>query len=272
MRIYTFAGTLLIVVIALWIGLSPSLPACQQITLASTTSVENSGLYDYILPQFSNDSGIEVRVIAVGTGQALSIARKGDADLLIVHDKESELEFMRQDYGIERRVFMYNDYILVGPAADPIEISDANNLVEALQKIADTKQTFISRGDNSGTHKKELSLWKIADLEIGSDDSWYLEVGRGMGGTLNMANQLGAYTLSDRSTWISFNNRDKLKLLVENNPALINPYSVVLVNPAKHPSICYEEAQTFVDWLTTPRGLALIRSFRVKDTQLFFTY
>ena len=245
----------------------------RSIVLASTTSTDNSGLYDVLLPAFMRDTGIAVRVVAVGTGRALEIARRGDADALIVHDTESEIEFVRARYGIERKTFMYNDYMLVGPVADAVGIAQAGGIGKALRRIAQSGSVFVSRGDDSGTHKKERSLWREAlsgDSPVGR--GWYREVGAGMGAALNIANELGAYTLTDRSTWVSFNNRANLKIVVENEPPLYNPYSVILVNPARHPGVKSDEARIFSNWLTSEKGLSHIRDFKVRERQLFFTY
>ena len=244
------------------------------IVLASTTSTDNSGLYEVLLPAFTRDTGITVRVIAVGTGRALNIASRGDADVLIVHDEPSELEFVRAGHGVERNTFMYNDYILVGPLDDVAAIGKAGSVTAALQRIAQEGVTFISRGDDSGTHRKELSLWRMAlnAVPSSSEQPWYREIGRGMGATLNMANELQAYTLSDRSTWVSFNNRAGLKIIIEHEPPLNNPYSVILVNPQRHPGVRFHQAKIFADWLASEKGLAYIRNFRVRGEQLFFTF
>ena len=244
----------------------------RSIVLASTTSTDNSGLYQVLLPAFKRDTGIEVRVIAAGTGRALSIASRGDADVLVVHDEASELEFVRDGYGVDRRTFMYNDYVLVGSVADVSGIKGVGGVVAAFRRIAQSGAPFVSRGDDSGTHKKELSLWRSALGTTPAGLGWYREVGRGMGATLNIANELGAYTLSDRSTWVSFNNRANLQIVLENEPPLHNPYSVIVVNPERHPGVRFREARIFADWLTSRRALALIRNFKVRGQQLFFTF
>lgn len=244
----------------------------QSIVLSSTTSADNSGLYEVLLPAFTRESGIEVQVVAVGTGRALSIARRGDADVLIVHDEQSELEFVRQGYGIDRATFMYNDYILVGPVGGDRRVSQAETISEALRAIYRIGTVFVSRSDDSGTHKKELSLWRMALGEVPVTHSWYREIGAGMGATLNLVNEMGAYTLSDRATWGSFNNRDRLEIVIENEPPLNNPYSVILVNPEIHPHVRFAQAKIFADWLVSEKGLSLIRDFRVLGQQLFFTY
>ncbi len=247
-----------------------SAAACgATVTLASTTSTDHSGFYDYLLPKFTADTGIRVRVIAVGTGRALSIGRRGDADLLIVHDRESELEFVAEGHGVARIPFMYNDYVLVGPRGDPGGLRSANDVLDAMRLIARDRRLFVSRGDDSGTHKKELQLWRAAGFVPGAGDAWYRESGAGMGAVLNLANELPAHTITDRSTWVSFNNRDSLVLLVENQPPLHNPYSVILVNPEKHPAVNHRDAGRLAKWLTSPRGLEWIGGFRVRGTQLF---
>ena len=273
MRVYSFASILLTFSLVGMVSISAPVQGeepRQSILLASTTSTDNSGLYDFLLPAFTRETGIEVRVVALGTGRALNIASRGDADVLIVHDEPSELEFMRQGYGIRRDTFMFNDYVLVGPVGDAKCIKCAGSVAEALRAIFEAGTIFISRGDDSGTHKKELFLWRMALGEVPAAKSWYREVGEGMGATLTIANELGAYTLSDRSTWISFNNRNNLEIVVENEPPLHNPYSVILVNPAIHPGIRFEQARVFVDWLLSEKGLALIRNFKLRGQQLFF--
>ena len=244
----------------------------RRIVLASTTSTDNSGLYDYLLPKFTAETGIKVNVVAVGTGRALKIAEQGDADLLIVHDEQSELAFVNAGYGIDRSTFMYNDYILVGPEQDSIGIknSPTTRIAQAMRTIAGNAAPFISRGDDSGTHKKELSLWALADIDVGKSAGWYREVGAGMGAALNIANELSAYTLADRSTWISFNNRDNLVVVKENDPLLYNYYSVILVNPERWQEINYKDARRFYQWLLSPQTSALIESYRVKGVQLFY--
>ena len=244
----------------------------RRIILASTTSVDNSGLYDYLLPKFTADNGIRVDVVTVGTGRALAMAEHGDADVLIVHDEQSELAFVNAGYGIDRRTFMYNDYVLVGPKKDTLGIKDSptTSIAQAMQMIVGSSATFISRGDDSGTHKKELFLWALAGIDLSAVDVWYREVGAGMGATLNIANELSAYTLVDRSTWISFNNRDNLVIVKENDPLLYNYYSIILVNPKRWPGINATDARRFYQWLLSPHSLELIKSFRVAGVQLFY--
>ncbi|MDX1608494.1 MAG: substrate-binding domain-containing protein [Halofilum sp. (in: g-proteobacteria)] len=240
-----------------------------SITVASTTSTENSGLFAHLLPQFEQATGIDVRVVAVGTGQAIEIARRGDADVLFVHHKPSELEFVEQGYGVKRHAVMYNDFVIVGPAADPAGVRGMEDAAAALERIAESGAPFASRGDNSGTHKKERSLWAAAGIEPDSGDDWYRETGSGMGPTLNTAASMNAYALADRGTWIAFNNRQDLELLIEGDPRLFNPYGVILVHPERHPHVNAEAGQRFIDWLTGPTGQQAIADFRLRGQQLF---
>jgi len=241
------------------------------IVVASTTSTENSGLYNFVLPRFSEQTGIEVRVVAVGTGQALYIAQNGDADVLLVHHRTSEDQFISQGYGVTRYDLMYNDYILVGPRDDPASVRFAANVIGAVQRIATNKNLFISRGDDSGTHKKELELWNQSGIDTTKvGNSWYQETGRGMGGTLNMASALDAYTLSDRATWLKFGNKGQLDVLFQSDPPLFNPYGIILVNPEKHPHIKTRDGQTFIDWMLSETGQTLIANYRILGQQAFF--
>jgi tungstate transport system substrate-binding protein len=241
------------------------------ILLQSTTSTKNSGLYDYLLPKFKEQSGIEVRVVAVGTGQALRNARNGDADVLIVHAKSREQEFVDQGYGIKRHEFMYNDFVIVGPKSDPAGVLAVNNVKQALRKISQAKAVFVSRGDDSGTHIKELSLWALAGINAVKDSGdWYREVGAGMGATLNTAVSMNGYTITDRATWVSFGNKQNHVMVLEGDPPLHNQYSVIAVNPAKHPHVKVELTQRFIDWLLSKQGQALIANYRVNGEQLFF--
>ena len=241
------------------------------IVVASTTSTENSGLYNFVLPRFSEQTGIEVRVVAVGTGQALYIAQNGDADVLLVHHRPSEAQFISQGYGVTRYDLMYNDYILVGPRADPASVLSAANVIGAVQRIATNKSLFISRGDDSGTHKKELELWNQSGIDTAKvGNVWYQETGRGMGGTLNMARALDAYTLSDRATWLKFGNKGRLDILFQSDPPLFNPYGIILVNPEKHPHIKINDGQPFIDWMLSEAGQTLIASYQILGQQAFF--
>tara|TARA_B100001971_G_scaffold2385_2_gene1925 strand:+ start:550 stop:1383 length:834 start_codon:yes stop_codon:yes gene_type:complete len=241
------------------------------IVVASTTSTENSGLYSFVLPRFSEQTGIEVRVVAVGTGQALHIAQNGDADVLLVHHRPSEDQFISQGYGVTRYDLMYNDYILVGPRDDPASVLSAANVIGAVQRIATNKSLFISRGDDSGTHKKELELWNQSGIDTTKiGNGWYQETGRGMGGTLNMASALDAYTLSDRATWLKFGNKGRLDILFQSDPPLFNPYGIILVNPEKHPHIKTRDGQTFIEWMLSEAGQTLIANYRILGQQAFF--
>ena len=240
------------------------------ITVASTTSTRNSGLFDYILPKFQERSGIAVRVVAVGTGQAIRMARNGDADVLLVHHKPSELRFVEEGYGVKRFDLMYNDFVFVGPAGDPAGISGMKDAVAALHAIEKAKAVFVSRGDDSGTDKKEKGLWKEAGIDpLKASGGWYREVGAGMGATLNTATGMDGYTLADRGTWLSFRNKTSLKLMVEGDNRLFNPYGVILVNPDRFPHVKKDMGQTFIDWLISPEGQKAIGSFTIDGEQLF---
>lgn len=240
------------------------------ITIASTTSTEQSGLFGHLLPAFTAKTGIEARVVAVGTGQALRLGERGDADVVLVHDAASERKFVEAGFGVERRDVMYNDFVLVGPKADPAG-ARGRDAAAALARIAAANKPFASRGDDSGTHKAELRLWKEAgvDPKAGSG-SWYRETGSGMGPTLNIAAAMDAYALTDRGTWLSFKNRQNLEILVEGDQRLFNPYGVMLVNPARHPHVKAAEGRAFIDWLTGPEGQRAIAEFKINGEQLFF--
>ncbi len=249
----------------------PAVAAERFITVASTTSTENSGLFGFILPKFQQATGIEVRVVAVGTGQAIKNAERGDADVLFVHHQPSEEQFVAQGFGVKRYDVMYNDYVLLGPQTDPAGIKGTEDSVAALSRIAATAAPFVSRGDDSGTHKLELSLWEAAGIDVKkASGSWYREAGSGMGATLNTSSGLDAYTISDRGTWISFKNRGRLTIAVEGDPRLFNQYGVILVNPAKHPHVKASDGQAFTDWLISDQGQKAIADFRVDGQQLFF--
>src|SRR5579872_3619109 len=243
----------------------------RTITVASTTSTEQSGLFGYLLPRFTDASGIKVKVVAVGTGQALDIGRRGDADVVFVHDRPAEDKFMSEGQGVKRFDVMYNDFVIVGPKADPAHIAGDKDVVDALRKIAAAKAPFISRGDRSGTNEAELRLWKIAGVDpmTGKGD-WYRDIGQGMGPALNMASSSNAYLLSDRGTWLSFKNRGDLAILTEGDKRLFNQYGVMLVNPDKHPSVKAKESQAFIDWLISPKGQETIACYKVGGEQLFF--
>jgi tungstate transport system substrate-binding protein len=241
------------------------------IIVQSTTSTENSGLFDHILPKFRERTGIEARIVAVGTGQALKNARNCDGDVLFVHAKPDEEKFVEAGYGVERLDVMYNDFVIVGPAADPAGVARMSDPAAALRQIAKAKARFASRGDDSGTHKKELSLWQEAGVDpAAASGHWYRETGSGMGPTLNTAVGMEAYTLTDRGTWISFENKRDLKVLVEGDDALFNQYGVIRVSPEHCPNVKSEAAQQFVDWITGPEGQQAIAGYEINGQQLFF--
>lgn len=241
------------------------------IVVQSTTSTQNSGLLDYILPGFEAESGIDVRIVAVGTGQAIRNAINGDADVLLVHAKPAEEKFVADGWGVERFDLMYNDFVLVGPRSDPAKVKGEADIVTALTRIESSEAPFVSRGDDSGTHKAERNLWSAADVDpTGASGTWYRETGSGMGATLNVASGMGAYTLTDRATWLSFGNRGSLEVLLEGDPRLFNQYGVILVNPEKHPGVRVAAGQRFIDWLTGPDGQAAIESFMLDGQQVFF--
>ena len=246
------------------------------ILVASTTSTEQSGLFANILPLFEATSGIGVRVVAVGTGQALRLGQRGDADLLFVHDKSAEERFVADGYGVGRRDVMYNDFIILGPRGDPAGIAQMRDAPAALRAIAATRARFVSRGDESGTHKAELRLWAAAGIDVAAlsvspaAGRWYFETGSGMGAALNSAAELEAYLLSDRASWLNFANRRDLTILVQGDPRLYNQYGIMLVSPARHPHVKQKPAQAFIDWITGPEGQAAIAAYRIGNDQLFF--
>lgn len=243
----------------------------RSITLASTTSTEQSGFFAEVLPKFRADTGIEVRVIAVGTGQAFDIARRGDADALLVHDRAGEDAFVEQGFGVDRRDVMYNDFVVVGPSDDPAGIRDAGTVVEAFARIARTGALFASRGDDSGTHRAELRHWSAAGVDPAAM-SGYRELGTGMGPTLNTSADLGAYTLSDRATWASFRNRRDLQVLLEGDPALFNPYATLLMAPERYPHLRHDLARAWHEWIVSDAGQAAIDAFRVDGEQVYFPH
>lgn len=250
---------------------SVSLPVRAQspsIVVASTTSTEQSGLFAYLLPEFKKASGLDVKVVALGTGQAIDLGRRGDADVLFVHDNVAEEKVVAEGFAVKRFEVMYNDFVLVGPASDPIKVK-GNDVVEALKKLSAANGAFISRGDKSGTHAAELRFWKMADL-ADKQGSGYQSCGCGMGPALNIASSSNAYALTDRGTWLNFKNRGDLKVLVEGDKRLFNQYGVMLVNPAKHPHVKAADGQKFVDWLTSPAGQGVIASYKIGGEQLFF--
>ncbi len=243
----------------------------HYITLASTTSTENSGLFNHILPLFTAETGIEVRVVAVGTGQAIRLAKNGDADVLLVHHKASEEQLVAEGFGVERHQVMYNDFVLIGPQHDPAGVRGMRQARSALLRIAKTESLFASRGDDSGTHNAEMALWQGTDVDTAAaSGTWYREMGAGMGATLNAAVAMGAYTLVDRATWTGFTNKSDFEVLVDGDPAMFNQYTVILVNSERYPHIKEVAGQAFISWLLSPAGQAAIASFAIDGQQLFF--
>ena len=249
----------------------PSMAQETSILVQSTTSTQNTGLYEYLLPRFTAKTGIGVNVVAVGTGQAIKNAMNGDGDVLLVHDKPAEEKFVAEGYGVKRFDLMYNDFVVVGPSNDPAGIAGMKDTRAAMKKLAGQKSLFASRGDNSGTHSKELALWKAAGVDpVAASGTWYRETGSGMGATLNTAVGMGAYALTDRGTWISFKNKGNFRIVIEGDPELFNQYGVILVNPAKFPNVKAKQGQAFVDWLISEEGQAAIAGFKIEGQQLFF--
>jgi tungstate transport system substrate-binding protein len=241
------------------------------ITVASTTSTEQSGLFKRLLPLFEQKTGIQVRVVALGTGQALDMGKRGDADVVFVHAKPLEEKFVAEGFGVRRFEVMYNDFVLVGPKSDPAKVRGTRDIVSAMQKIKAAQAPFASRGDKSGTHFAEIELWKLAAVDIAKDKGpWYRDTGSGMGPTLNTASGMNAYALTDRGTWLSFKNRGELVISVEGDQRLFNQYGVILVNPVKHPHIKKEMGQAFVDWVISPEGQKAIAEYKIGGEQLFF--
>lgn len=241
------------------------------ITVQSTTSTENSGLFGYLLPVFTKATGIDIHVVAVGTGQAIKNAENGDGDVLLVHAKADEEKFVASGQGVKRYDLMYNDFVLAGPSADPAGIATEKEAASAFKKIAEAKAPFVSRGDDSGTHKAELKFWKEAAVDAkAASGTWYREAGQGMGATLNMASGMAAYVLSDRASWSAFKNRGDLKILVQGDAKLRNPYGVMLVNPEKHPNVKARQGQQFIDWLISAEGQKAIAGFKINGEQQFF--
>ena len=262
----------LVVSICALAGLArPALAEPRFITVASTTSTEQSGLFGYLLPAFTKKTGIEVRVVAVGTGQALDLARRGDADVVFVHDPEAEESFMAEGFGVKRVPVMHNDFVLIGPKSDPAKIAGEKDVAAAFAKLAAAKPPFVSRADKSGTNMAELRLWQAAGVDLASAKGpWYKETGSGMGPALNTASSLDAYLLADRGTWLAFKNRGSLVILVEGDPRLANPYHVMLVNPEKHPHVKRADGQAFIDWLVSAEGQATIAAYEIDGQELFF--
>src|SRR5262249_33228574 len=262
--IATLLATLLLAVV-------PTAVAQQFITVASTTSTEQSGLFKHMLPAFQKKTGIEVRVVALGTGQALDMARRGDADVVFVHAKAAEEKFIAEGYGVKRTPVMYNDFVLIGPKSDPAKIGGGKDVVDALKKIKTAGAPFVSRGDRSGTHMAELDLWKAAAIDIEKEKGpWYRDTGQGMGPALNSASSMNAYILADRGKWLSFKNRGDLAILVEGDKRLFNQYGVILVNPEKHKHVKKDLGQAFIDWVTSPEGQKNIADYKIGGEQLFY--
>lgn len=253
-----------------WQGATAAQPE-QSIIVASTTSTQDSGLFGYLLPLVRERTGVTAKVVAQGTGQALETARRGDADVVFVHDAVAEAKFVEEGYGLARQEVMYNDFILVGPAADPARVRGSKDIVRALQAIRAAKAPFVSRGDKSGTHQAELRLWQQAGIDVGAaGESWYRSVGQGMGPSLNMASASDAYILTDRATWVNFRNKGNLAVAVEGDSRLFNQYSLILVNPARHPTVKTGPARRFIDFLLSAEGQAAIAAYKVEGQQLFY--
>jgi tungstate transport system substrate-binding protein len=263
-------GSGLAVAIALAVPMA-AVAQTQSITVSSTTSTEQSGLFGHILPVFTQATGITVRVVALGTGQALDVGRRGDADVVLVHDREAEERFVAEGFGGPRRAVMFNDFVIVGPASDPARVNGLRDSVEALTRIAASRAPFVSRGDRSGTHAAELRLWREAGIDVAAGrGAWYREVGQGMGPALNTAAAQNAYILADRGTWLAFRNRQELRIVAEGDERLFNQYGVMLVNPRRHPHVKAEAGQRFIDWLVSPAGQEAIAGYRINGEQLFF--
>jgi len=253
------------------VGVALAAALAGFITVASTTSTEQSGLFKHLLPIFEKKSGIQVRVVAVGTGQALDIGRRGDADVVLVHAKPLEEKFMAEGQGVKRYDVMYNDFVLIGPKSDPAHVQGTKDVAVAFRKIKEAQAPFVSRGDRSGTHFAELKIWRLAGIDIAREKgAWYRDTGQGMGPALNTAAAMNAHILSDRGTWLSFKNRGDLVIAVEGDRRLYNQYGVMLVNPAKHPNVKAKLGQAFIDWLISPEGQDAIASYRINGEQLFF--
>jgi tungstate transport system substrate-binding protein len=249
---------------------SPAVAQEKSIVVSSTTSTEQSGLFEFMLPIFKMKTGITVKVVAVGTGQALDIGRRGDADVVFVHDKPAEEKFVEEGFATKRNEVMYNDFVLIGPKSDPAKIGGGKDIQTALQKISVAQAPFVSRGDKSGTHAAELRYWKAAGITASPTQAWYKETGSGMGPALNTASAMNGYILADRATWLSFKNRGDLVILVQGDPKLFNQYGVMLVNPAKFPHVKKAEGQAFIDWLLSKNGQDVIASYQIGGEQLFF--
>jgi len=243
----------------------------KSIVVASTTSTEQSGLFGHLLPAFAKTTGIAVKVVALGTGQALDVGKRGDADVVFVHDRAAEDKYVAEGWGVDRRDVMYNDFVLAGPKADPAKVAGTKDIAAALKAIADAKAPFVSRGDKSGTHAAELRYFKLASVDpLEGKGSWYRETGSGMGPALNTASSMNAYILADRGTWLSFRNRGDLIVVVEGDKRMFNPYGVMLVNPAKHPHVKVAEGRAFIDWLVSREGQDTIAGYRIGGEPVFF--
>ena len=264
-RVFVCLATLLAFV-------TPALAQETSIVVASTTSTQDSGLFDHILPLFKAKTGIDVKVISQGTGQALDTGRRGDADVVFVHARPQEEKFVAEGFGVKRNPVMYNDFILVGPNSDPAGVKGSKDIVAALTAIKNKAAPFVSRGDKSGTHAAELALWKTAGIDIAGADKgpWYREIGQGMGAALNTASAMNGYVLADRGTWLSFKNRGELAIVVEGDKKLFNQYGVMLVNPDKHAHVKKDMGQAFIDWLVSPEGQKAIADYKINGQQLFF--
>jgi tungstate transport system substrate-binding protein len=266
-----FIRRLLIAVAAGVVFAATAVAQDKSILVASTTSTQDSGLFGHLLPLFKSKTGIDVRVVAQGTGQAIDTGRRGDADVVFVHARLAEEQFVAEGFGVKRYPVMYNDFILVGPQRDPAGIKGSKDIVSALKTLKDKGVPFISRGDKSGTHQAELKLWSLAGVDIAKDKGpWYREIGQGMGAALNSASASNAYVLADRATWLSFKNKGDLVIAVEGDKRLFNQYGVILVNPAKHPSVKKELGQQFIDWLVSAEGQKAIADYKVNGEQLFY--
>ncbi|MFZ5693048.1 MAG: extracellular solute-binding protein [Pseudomonadota bacterium] len=257
---------------AVLIAASPAIAQEKSIVVSSTTSTVDSGLFNHLLPLFKKKTGIDVKVVSQGTGQALETGRRGDSDVVFVHARPQEEKFVADGFGVKRFPVMYNDFVLIGPKSDPAGIKGSKDIVGALKTIKSKAAPFISRGDKSGTHAAELALWKQAGIDIAGADKgpWYKEIGQGMGAALNTASAANAYVLADRGTWLSFKNRGDLAIVVEGDNRLFNQYGVILVNPEKHPTVKKAEGQAFIDWLVSPEGQKAIADYRINGEQLFF--
>jgi tungstate transport system substrate-binding protein len=263
--------TLALLLAASALAAAPLTAQERFIVVASTTSTEQSGLFGHLLPAFTQKTGIGVRVVALGTGQALDTGRRGDADVVFVHDRPAEDKFVAEGWGIDRRDVMYNDFVIIGPKSDPAKVAGSKDVAKALASIATAQAPFVSRGDKSGTHAAELRYWKDAGVDLATQKgTWYRETGSGMGPSLNTASSMNAYLLADRGTWLNFKNRGDLAILVEGDQKLFNPYGVMLVNPAKHPHVKKADGLAFIDWLTSPEGQAVIAGYKIGGEQLFF--